>query len=106
MFLPLMSRSADPVCFNISPLYQIISSHQFHQLSYYITHFKRELSKHHVRDPKSTRLKKKASPELYIERIDLQLLGNQTTSIVLSGNAKKNNIKCVLILSYHVTLLA
>ena len=35
MFLPLVSRAVDPVCFNISPLYQIISSHQFHQLSYY-----------------------------------------------------------------------
>ena len=31
-----MSRSVDPVCFHISPLYQIISSHQFHQLSYYL----------------------------------------------------------------------
>ena len=39
MFLPLVSRSVDPVCFNISPLYQIISSHQFHQLRYYITPF-------------------------------------------------------------------
>ena len=33
MFLPLVSRSVDPVCFNITPLYQIISSYQFHQLS-------------------------------------------------------------------------
>ena len=57
MLLPVVSCSVDPVCFNISPYYQIISSHQFHQL-------------------------------------DQQ----QTTDIVLSGNAK--------ILSYHVTLLA
>ena len=57
MFLPLVSRSVVPVCFNISPLYEIISSHQFEQLSYYIPHFKRELGKHHVRDPESTRLK-------------------------------------------------
>ena len=42
-----------------SLLYQIISSHQFHQLSYYILHFKRELCKHHVRDSESTRLRKK-----------------------------------------------
>ena len=62
MFLPLVSRSVDPVCINISPLYQIISSHQFHQLSYYIPHFKRELCKHHVRDPESTRLRKKHRP--------------------------------------------
>ena len=61
MFLPLVSRSVDPVCFNISPLYQIISSHQFHQLSYYIPHLKRELCKHHVRDPESTRLRKNIS---------------------------------------------
>ena len=59
MFLPLISRSVDPVCFNISPLYQIISSHQFHQLSYYIPHFKRELCKDHVRDPEVTRLRNK-----------------------------------------------
>ena len=45
---PLISRSLDPVCFNISPLYQIISSHQFHQLSYYILHFKQKLCKYHV----------------------------------------------------------
>ena len=51
MFLSLVSRSVDPVCFNISPLYQIISLHQFHQLSYYIPHFERELCKHHVRYP-------------------------------------------------------
>ena len=56
---PLVSRSVDPVCFNISPLYQIIYSHQFYQLSYYIPHFKQELCKHHVRDPESTRLRKK-----------------------------------------------
>ena len=43
MFLPLISRSVNPVCFNISPLYQIISLHQLHQLSYYRPHFKREL---------------------------------------------------------------
>ena len=55
----LVSRSVDPVCFNISPLYQIITSHQFQQLSYYIPHFKRELCEHHVRDPESTRLRKK-----------------------------------------------
>ena len=59
MFLPLVSRSVDPVCFIISPLYQIISSHQFQQLRYYIPHLKRELCKHHVRDPESTRLRKK-----------------------------------------------
>ena len=53
MFLPLVSRAVDPVCFHISPLYQIISLQQFHQLSYY-TIFKRELCKHHVRDPEST----------------------------------------------------
>ena len=35
MFLPLVSRSVDPVCFNISPLYHTISSHQFHQLLLY-----------------------------------------------------------------------
>ena len=53
---PLVSRSVDLVCFNISPLYQIISSHQFYQLSYYIPHFKRDLCReHHVRDPESTR---------------------------------------------------
>ena len=77
MFLTLVSRSVDPVCFNISPLYQTISSHQFHQLSYYIPHFKRELCKHHVRDPESTRLRKNPSPELHIERIDVQLLSNK-----------------------------
>ena len=32
MLLLLISRSVDPVCFTISPLYQITSSHQFHQL--------------------------------------------------------------------------
>ena len=58
MFLPLVSRSVDHVYFNISPLYQIISSHQFHQLSYYIPHFKLELCKHHVRDSESTMLRK------------------------------------------------
>ena len=106
MFLPLISRYVDPVRFNISPLYQIISSHHFHQLSYYIPHFKRELFKHHVRDPESSdQAQTKASPELHIERIDLQLLSNKLLDIVLSGNANKNN-KCVLILSYHVTLLA
>ena len=58
---PLVSRSVDPVCFNIPPLYQIITSHQFQQLSYYIPHFKRELCEHHVRDPESTRLRKNIS---------------------------------------------
>ena len=58
-------------------VYQIISSHQFHQLSYYIPHFKRELCKHHVRDPESTRIRKKTSPDLHVERIDLQLLSNK-----------------------------
>ena len=77
MFLPLVSRYVDPVCFNISPLYQIISSHHFHQLSYYIPHLKRELCKHHVPDPESTKLRKKTFPELHIERIDLQLLNNK-----------------------------
>ena len=77
MFLPLVSRSVDPVYFNISPLYQIISSHQFHQLSYYIPHLKRELCERHVRDPESTRLRKKTFPELHIERIDLQFLNNK-----------------------------
>ena len=77
MFLHLVSRSVDPVCFNISPLYQIIFSHQFHQLSYYIPHSKRELCRHHVRDPESTRLRKKTSPEPRIERIALQLLSNK-----------------------------
>ena len=56
MSLPLVSRSVDLVYFNISPLYQIISSHQFYQLSYYIPHFKRDLCReHHVRDPESSR---------------------------------------------------
>ena len=85
MFLPLVSRSVDSVCFNMSPLYQIISSHQFQQLSYYIPHCKRELCKHHVRDPESTRLRKKT--ELLIERIDLQLL-----RYCPIRKCKKNNI--------------
>ena len=84
-------RSVDPVCFNISPLYQIISSHQFHQLSYYIPHFKRELCKHHVRDPESTRLRKK-----YLLSFTSSELTYNFSAInyrfVLSGNAKKNNI--------------
>ena len=88
MFLPLISRSVDPVCFNISPLYQNISSHQYHQLSYYIPHFKRELCKHHVRDPKSTRLRKSISwAPLRANR--LAASQQQTTDIVLSWNAKK-----------------
>ena len=77
MFLPLVFRSVNPVCLNISPLYQIISPHQFHQLSNYIPHFKRELCKHHVRDPESTRLRQQTSPELHIARIDFQLLSNK-----------------------------
>ena len=65
MFPPLISRSVDPVCFNISPLYQIISSHQFHQLDYYIPHLQRELCKHNVRDPESTGLRKNISRAPY-----------------------------------------
>ena len=82
---PLVSRSVDSVCFNMSPLYQIISSHQFQQLSYYIPHCKRELCNYHVRDPESTRLRKKT--ELLIERIDLQLL-----RYCPIRKCKKNNI--------------
>ena len=97
MFLPLISRSVDPVCFNIglSPLYQIISSHQFHQLSYYPPFQTRirGLCKHHVRDPESTRLRKEyflssTSNELTTSQQQL----NRPTDIVLSGNAEKNNI--------------
>ena len=88
MFLPLVSRSVDPVCFNISPLYQIISSHPFHQLSYYIPYFKRELCKHHVRDPESTRLRKNP-PELHIELIDLQLLSNKLQILYYQEMQKK-----------------
>ena len=55
----LLYENQQYICFNISLLYQFISSHQFHQPSYYISHFKRELCKHHVRDPESTRLRKK-----------------------------------------------
>ena len=96
MFLPLVPRYVDPVCFNISPLYQIISSHQFHQLSYYIPHLKQELCKHHVHDPESTRLRKKTFPELHIERIDLQLLNNKL-QILYYQEMQKKNIYCVLI---------
>ena len=81
MFLPLVSRSVDPVCFNISSLYHIISSHQFHQLSYYIPHFKREICKHHVQ--------KKTFPELHIERIDLQLLNNKLQILYYQEIQKK-----------------
>ena len=88
MFLPLVSRSVDPVCFTISPLYQIISSHQFHQLSYYIPHLKQELCKHHVRDPENTRLKK-TFPELQIKRIDLQLLNNKLQILYYQEMQKK-----------------
>ena len=89
MFLPLVSRSVDPVRFNISFLYQIITSHQFHQLSYYIPHFKRELCKHHVRDPESTRLREKHLLSSKTSELTSQ---QQTTDIVLSGNAKKKNL--------------
>ena len=49
---------------------------------------------------------KKTFPELHIERIDLQLLNNKLQKLYYQEMQKKNNIYCVLILSYHVTLLA
>ena len=71
MFLPLVSRSVEPVCFKISPLYQIISDINFTSLAI-ICPFQtlRELCKHHVRDPDTVTApgsEKKVSPELHIK---------------------------------------
>ena len=61
MFIPLISRSVEAVLCFTSPLYQIISSHQFHQLSYYLSPISNEnyVSIMCIHDPKSTRLRKK-----------------------------------------------
>ena len=97
MFLPLVSRSVVPVCFNISPLYQIIiSSHQFHQLSYYISPISNENYKHHegLRDPESTRLRKKYL--LSSTSSELTYNFSATNYIVPSGNAEKDNITVIM----------
>ena len=98
MSLPLVSRSVDPVCFSISPLYQIISSHQFHQPSYYIYYFKQVLCKHHVRDPESTSLRKK----------HLLTISNMLSKIYLHLflNLKHATYRLLISGYYYVTLLS
>ena len=89
MFLLLVSRSVDPVCFNISPLYQIISSH-FTSLAIISP-----ISNENYVSITYVTLKAPGSeekpPELHIERIDLQLLSNKL-QILYYQEVQNNNI--------------
>ena len=90
MFLPLVSRSVDPVCFNISLLYQIISSYHINFTSLAI--ISPILNENYLRITYVT-LKapgsEKISPKLHIERIDLQLLSNKLQILYYQEMRKK-----------------
>ena len=88
MLLPLVSRSVDPACFNISPLYQIISSHQFHQLTSYLPIPNENYVTITYVTLKAPGSEKNISWAPHRANW-LAASQQQTTDIVLSGNAKK-----------------
>ena len=91
--------------YHITLKYQIIYSHQFHQLSYYTPHFKRELCKHHVRDHESTRHRKKYLVSSASSESTCNFSCNKL-QIFYYQEIQKKKILCVLLFSYLVTLLA